>query len=335
MSIIGGTSLTLMDVARRTGGDGKIAKIVEILSEHNSILEDMVYEQCNNGMVHRTTVRTGIPEGTWRMLYKGVPSGKTTTEQIQDSCGMLEIYSKIDKALADMSPDKGAFLLTESSGFIEGLSQKMAKTLIYGNEKNDKAAFTGLAARYGTLSTDEKKIGFNVIDGGGTGTDNTSIYVLNWGSQTMHGLYPKGSKAGLTVDDRGQQTVKDANGDDYEAYVIHYKWDMGFCVRDWRYGVRIANIDVSDLANAGESGYSGANLINLLIKAFGKFPKADMGRRVIYCNRTVMTALNLMVANHETAALKIDEIGGRPVTKFWGVPIRQVDAIANDEAAVA
>ena len=335
MSIIGGTSLTLMDVARRTDGDGKIAKIVEILSEHNSILEDMVYEQCNNGMVHRTTVRTGIPEGTWRMLYKGVPSGKTTTEQIQDSCGMLEIYSKIDKALADMSPDKGAFLLTESSGFIEGLSQKMAKTLIYGNEKNDKAAFTGLAARYGTLSTDEKKIGFNVIDGGGTGTDNTSIYVLNWGTQTMHGLYPKGSKAGLTVDDRGQQTVKDANGDDYEAYVIHYKWDMGFCVRDWRYGVRIANIDVSDLASAGESGYSGANLINLLIKAFGKFPKADMGRRVIYCNRTVMTALNLMVANHETAALKIDEIGGRPVTKFWGVPIRQVDAIANNEAAVA
>lgn len=335
MGILEGANPTLMDVARRTDGNGKIAKIVEMLAEYNSILEDMTYEQCNNGMVHRTTVRTGIPEGTWRMLYKGVPSGKTTTEQIQDSCGMLEIYSKIDKALADMSPDKGAFLLTESSGIIEGLSQKMAKTLIYGNEKNDKAAFTGLAARYGTLSDDEKKIGFNVINGGGTGTDNTSIYVLNWGSQTMHGLYPKGSKAGLTVDDRGQQTVKDANGDDYEAYVVHYKWDMGFCVRDWRYGVRIANIDVSDLAKAGESGYSGANLINLLIKAFGKFPKADMGRRVIYCNRSVMTALNLMVANHDTAALKIDEIGGKPVTKFWGVPIRQVDAIRCDEAAVA
>ena len=335
MSIIGGTSLSLMDVARRTDGDGKIAKIVEILSEQNSILEDMMFEQCNNGMVHRTTVRTGLPAGMWRRLYGGVQSEKSTTEQIQDACGMLETYSKVDKALADMSPDKGAFLLSESVAFLEGLSQTMADTLIYGNEKNDKAKFTGLAARYGTLSTDERKIGFNVISGGGSGTDNTSIYVLNWGSQTMHGLYPKGSKAGVTIDDRGQQTVQDKDGNDFEAYVTHYKWDMGFCLRDWRYGVRIANIDVSDLASAGESGYSGANLINLLIKAFGKFPKADMGRRVIYCNRTVMTALNLMVANHETAALKIDEVGGKPVTKFWGVPIRQVDAIRNDEAAVA
>ena len=171
MSIIGGTSLSLMDVARRTDGDGKIAKIVEILSEQNSILEDMMFEQCNNGMIHRTTVRTGLPAGTWRRLYGGVQSEKSTTEQIQDSCGMLETYSKVDKALADMSPDKGAFLLSESVSFLEGLSQTMAETLIYGNEKNDKAKFTGLAARYSSLSTDEKKIGFNVIDGGGTGTD--------------------------------------------------------------------------------------------------------------------------------------------------------------------
>ncbi len=335
MAILGGNYPTLMDVARRTDGNGKIAKIVEMLSEQNSILEDMVFEQCNNGSTHKTTVRTGLPEAVWRKLYEGVPASKSETAQIQDSCGMLETYSEIDKSLADMAPDKAAFLLSESSSFLESMNNEMAKTLIYGNEKTDKAKFTGLAARYGALSNSESNIGFNVISGGGSGTDNTSIYILNWGTQTMHGLYPRGSKAGISVDFRGQQTVRDASNKKYEAYVTHYKWDMGFCVRDWRYGVRIANIDVSDLAGSGSSGYSGADLINLLIKAFGKFPKADMGRRVIYCNRTVMTALNLQAANRSTLALKVDEVGGKPVTSFWGVPIRQVDAIKNDEAAVA
>ena len=335
MAILGGNNPTLMDVARRTDGNGKIAKIVKMLSEQNAILDDMVFEMCNNGSSHKTTVRTGLPEAVWRKLYEGVPSSKSTTEQIMDSCGMLETYSEIDKALADMAPDKAAFLLSESSSFLERLNIDMADTLIYGNEKKDTAKFTGLAARYCTLSADEKKIGFNVVDGGGSGADNTSIYILNWGTQTMHGLYPRGSKAGISVDFRGQQTVRDADNKKFEAYVTHYKWDMGFCVRDWRYGVRIANIDVSDLATSGTSGSTAADLINLLITAFGKFPKADMGRRVIYCNRTVMTALNLQAANRSTLALKVDEVGGKPVTSFWGVPIRQVDAIKNNEAAVA
>lgn len=334
MGILGGNNPTLMDIARRTDGNGKIAKIVEMLSEQNSILDDMMFEQCNSGSSHRTTVRTGLPEAVWRKLYEGVPSSKSETEQIMDSCGMLETYSEIDKALADMAPDKGAFLLSESASFLESMNNEMADTLIYGNEKKDKAKFTGLAARYGAISDDEKKIGFNVISGGGTGVDNTSIYVLNWGPQTMHGLYPRGSKAGVSVDFRGQQTVRDSSGNKFEAYVTHYKWDMGFTLRDWRYGVRIANIDVSDLSTSGESSSSAADIINLLIRAFGKFPKADMGRRVIYCNRRVMTALNFQAANRSTLALKVDEVGGKPVTSFWGVPIRQVDAIKNDEAKV-
>ena len=335
MGILSGNNPTLMDIARRTDGNGKIAKIVEMLSEQNSILDDMMFEQCNSGSTHKTTVRTGLPDATWRRLYEGVPSSKSETEQIMDSCGMLETYSEIDKALADMAPDKAAFLLSESSPFLEKLNKEMADTLIYGNERTDKAKFTGLAARYGAISTDEKKIGFNVLSGGGTGTDNTSVYILNWGPQTMHGLYPRGSKAGVSVDFRGQQTVRDSNNNKFEAYVTHYKWDMGFSVRDWRYGVRIANIDVSDLEGSGSSSYNGADLINLLIKAFGKFPKADMGRRVIYCNRSIMTALNLQAANRSTLALKVDEVGGKPVTSFWGVPIRQVDAIRNTEAKVA
>lgn len=335
MSVIGGYSVSLMDVARRTDPDGKIAKIVEIMSQQNAILDDMQFVECNNGHTNKTTVRTGLPSGTWRKLYGGVQSEKSTTQQIQDTCGMLETYSKIDKALADMSPNKAELLLTETEAFLEGMNQTMAETLIYGNEKTDDAKFTGLAARYSSISTDKSKIGFNVISGGGSGSDNTSIYVLNWGAQTMHGLYPRGSKAGISIDDRGQQTVKDADNNEFEALITHYKWDMGFCLRDWRYGVRIANIDVSELSDAGESTYDGANLINLLIKAFGKFPRANMGTRVIYCNRTIETALNLLVANHKTAALTIEAIGGKPVTKFWGVPIRAVDAILNTEAAVA
>ena len=51
---------------------------------------------------NKTTVRTGLPTPTWRKLYGGIQPAKSTTAQVQDSCGMLEAYAEIDKALADL-----------------------------------------------------------------------------------------------------------------------------------------------------------------------------------------------------------------------------------------
>lgn len=331
MAVLSALYPTLLDVARRTDPNGKIATIVELLNEQNPILNDMVVMECNNGMTHRGTIRTGLPQGTWRKLYQGVQPDKSTTRQVMDTCGMLEAYSQVDKALADMAPDKAAFMLTESTAYLEGLNQQMASTLFYGDTSIDPEKFTGLAARYNKYGTDKSKSTYNVLNAGGVGSDNTSIWLMYWGTQTMCGLYPKGSKAGLSHEDLGEQTEKDAAGGMYQVYRSHYKWDLGFTVRDWRYAVRIANIDVSNL-----DGASAADLITLLIKASHRIPAAKIGRPVIYCNKTIATALDLQAMSRSNVMLKYDDdVDGRPQTSFRGIPIKECDAILDTEAAVA
>lgn len=329
MPIFSDMNPTMLDVARRTDPNGKIATIVELMSDQNPILEDMVVQECNNGSVHRTTIRTGLPAGTWRKLYQGVQPEKSTTRQVNDACGMLEAYSQIDKALADMSADKAKFLLTESQAFIEGMNQTMATALFYGDSDKNPEQFTGLSARYDSYGTDPDKSSFNVIDAGGRGSSNSSIWMIYWGAQTMHGLYPKGSKAGLSHSDLGEVTQTNADGSMYQVYRAHYKWDLGFSVRDWRYAVRIANIDMEKI-----DGDNAADLISLMIKASHKIPAMAQGRPVIYCNKDIATALDLQALKKENLMLTYSEVAGKPQTSFRGIPIKVCDAIINEEAAV-
>src|SRR5215469_18727399 len=91
-------AITYADWARRVDPDGKVALIVELLSQTNEILDDMLVREGNLPTGHRTTVRTGIPSATWRLFNYGVPTTKSTTAQITDSCGMLETYSVVDEA---------------------------------------------------------------------------------------------------------------------------------------------------------------------------------------------------------------------------------------------
>lgn len=326
MPAIGNQSLTLADHAKRQDANGKVAKIVEILGQTNEILTDMLWLEGNLATGHRTTVRAGLPAATWRLLNYGVPKGKSTTAQITDACGMLEIYSEIDCALANLNGNTAEFRLSEDRAFLEGMNQQMATTLFYGNQATNPERITGLSSRYNQLSAGN---GVNVIDAGGVGTDNTSIWLVVWGDQTCHGIFPKGSKAGLTHTDKGQQTVLDADGNQFEAYRTHFKWDSGLSLRDWRYVVRIANIDVSDL-----SGATPANLINLLIRAVHKLPNTRMGRPAIYCNRAVATWLDIQALNKANVNLRYAEVFGEEVLTFRKIPVRICDAIVNNESRV-
>src|SRR5262245_38158084 len=112
---------TLLDLAKMTDPNGTIATIAEILNETNEILDDMSWIEGNLPTGHRTTMRAGIPMPTWRKLYGGVQPNKGTTVQVTDSCGMLEAYAEVDKALADLSGNTSAFRLAEDKAHIEGL----------------------------------------------------------------------------------------------------------------------------------------------------------------------------------------------------------------------
>ena len=334
MATIGDLNPTLADVAAREDANGKIATIAEILKQTNEMLEDMTWIECNDGSNHKTTARSGLPSVAWRMLNYGVQPSKSRTVQIKDTCGMLDGYSEIDKKLLELNGNTAAFRLSEDRAFFQSMNHQLATKLFYGNIDTDPEQIMGLAPRYSDMSAEN---GGNIIDGGGSEADNASIWLVIWGANTCHGIYPKGSKAGLQHEDLGAVTLTDADGGLYQGVRTHYSWDCGLTLRDWRAVARIANIDVSELADAGETSFDGASLANLLIKAYNKIAKyRKMGRPVLYCNETVMTALDLLASNKaNTWFTKSEGIDGMPITSFRGIPLRTCDALLNTEATVS
>lgn len=332
MATLSVTNPTLLDLAKASDPDGKIAAVVEILNETNEILQDMTWMEGNLTTGHRSTIRTGLPAPTWRKLYGGVQPTKGNTAQITDNTGMLEAYAEIDKALADLNGNTAQFRLMEDRAHIEGMNQEMSDTLFFGDEATEPESFTGLASRYNDLSADNAD---NIIVGGGSGADNASIWLICWSPMTCHGIVPKGSVAGLQVHDKGHVTIEDADGSNgrMEAYRTHYRWDGGIVVRDWRYAVRVPNIDKSALAVDKSTG---ADLADLMFQAIETIPNTSMGRCAFYMSRDIRTMLRRQTANDVAGStLTVEQTGGVPVTSFQGIPLRRCDALAADEALVS
>lgn len=331
MATLGTTYLNLADRLKRTEGGEQAATIIEMMNETNCIMQDVNVMECNDGSNHITTIRTGLPTAEFRRLYGFVAPSKSTTAQVKDPTGMLEAFSVVDKDLVDKAPNPKLFRLSESTPFIEAMNQAMQTEFFYGNTKTRPEGFDGLAVRYGTLSTDKKNIGFNVIDAGGTGSDNTSIWFVTHGDQHVSMTYPQGSKAGMQHTDDGVQTETNQQGAKRKVYQDHYKMDAGVTLKDWRSTARICNIDVSDLEVAANA----ANLLDLMRKAYYKVRRYKAGgKTVIYCNTNALMNFEKQVEAKDNIHFNWGEYLGEKTLHYKGIPIRECDQILDTEARV-
>lgn len=327
-------ALTLADWAKRLDPDGKIPVIAELLSQSNEILEDAVFVEGNLPTGHRVTIRTGLPSVYWRLLNAGVPSSKSTTAQVDESVGMLEAYSTVDKALAELNGNEAQFRLSEDQAFLEAMNQQQSQTMFYGNVATNPAQYTGLSTRYGAISGAGNAQ--NILDAGGTSTNNASIWLVLWGENTVFCTFPKGSRAGLVFEDvTTNAPVLDANGNRYQALQTHYEWKNGMVVKDWRYAVRIANINTANLVAQSAA----ADIVALMSRSLDRIPNWGMGRGAFYMNRTIYSMLRVQALNKSNNALSIEKglsQFGTPMNwlSFMGVPIRRVDQLLNTEARV-
>ena len=57
----------------------------------------------------------------------------------------------------------------------------------------------------------------------------------------------EGTQAGVQVIDRGEEKTFDADNLPFYVKATTFEWHVGVTVKDWRYNVRIANIDVSEV----------------------------------------------------------------------------------------
>ena len=332
MATLGNSFVDLIDIYKQQDGRGQFVPIIEMLMEMMPMLDDAIAVECNKGTTHLHTVRSGLPSVTWGKLYQGIPNGKGKTAQVEDTTGFVEGLSTIDKRLLDLSTNEGAVRLSEAQSYLEAMSQEVATKIIYGNSASDPEEFMGLAPRFNDTTAAN---GGQIIDGGGAGADNTSIWFVTWGDNQCNLLYPKGTSAGVQRDDKCEQRLADGSGNAYYGMEELFTWHVGLAVKDWRYVSRIANIDVSLMA-AGS-----VDLYGFMRKAYYKLQNRRVagGSIAIYCNRDVLEALDALASNAGTSdsfvRLKTTEVEGKEVTTYRGIPIRETDAIINTEALVS
>ena len=329
-------AVTLLDFAKSINPDGTAAVVVELLNQTNEVLDDMLWIEGNLPTGHRSTVRTGLPTSVWRQLYGGVPASKSGRAQVDDSCGMLEARSEVDKDIAELNGNTSAFRLSEAESFLESMNQNFVNTLFYGDTSVNPERFLGLSARY---SNSTAANGVNIIKApGSTAANNNSIWLVGWGENTLTGIFPKASQAGIVHQDLGEIDAFDGSNNRYRAFADRFQWKCGLAVRDWRYAVRIANIDQTALlADTTGATYK---LIEYMIKAQARIPSLRKCRPVFYVNRTISEMLKIMAMNKSVAALSLtqgaSQFGTEQfVTNFMGIPIRMCDQLLSTESLVA
>lgn len=335
MATIGATYLDIIDVLNRSESDDaiKIAKVIEMLKNTNSMLADAMVQECNLGTRHRTTLRTKLPTGSWGQLYQGTASSKSGTTNVEDATGFYEQLSSIDTRMLELAGgQENKLRLSEAKAHLEAISQEIQSTLIYGNQALEPLKFTGFAPRFNSLSGGT---GGQIVDAQGSGNDNTSVWFVTWGDEQSFMLYPKGTMGGVTRMDKGEQRVLDDDGNPYYVKEELFRQHGGLAVSDYRYVARIANIDVS-LLQAGS-----VDIYKFMRKAFWKIKRHRLPetRMAIYCNADVLEALDAETTPTASTTtsfvrLKPSEVDGQEVLTYRGIPVRQVDAILKTEAQV-
>ena len=350
MAVLQSNFPTLADLARHSDDGGKVMAVTEILNETNEILDDMAWKVGNLPTGERTTLRTALPTPTWRSFNEFVTPSKAGTTQKTFNCGMLEAFAEIDCALADLNGNTAAFRMSEDRAHIEGMSQEMANTIFYGDEDSNPDRFTGLTPYYNSLTSQNNSD--NVIDGtaclGGTtgaGRHLQSVWLVNWGD-AISGIVPKGSSAGISVNDLGKKLIqgvsstssaRNADPGRMMAYVTHYRWDAGLALRDWRNVVRLCNVPVNNgVANITDVTPSFTTLPELMYQAIARIPNMSGGRPVFYMSRPMLMVLQQVCSRLVSeSSLAFENVGGKMTTSFQGIPIKRVDALAGDETIVA
>lgn len=347
MATIGNSYLSLIDMFR-SGGDAATAEVVEVLNRLSPVVRNSFTVEANSGTLHKHSIRTGLPAVTWGRLYQGIPQSKSTRAMVTDSTGFVEGLSTVDQRLLDISPNPAATRMAEGEAFLESLRQEVETGIFYHDVVTTPEKFKGLAARYNaTTGATAGNAAGQIVKAGGAGSDNTSVWFVTWGENATHLIHPKGTKAGIERQDKGEQRVNDASGNPYYVKEELFRWHIGLAVRDWRFNARIANIDVSDL-QAGtvdiykfmrQAFYKLQGVYATAMRNGGGQINANAsveGRTVIYMNRTVLEALDATGTNSSNGALMLRpmELEGRVVQSYRGIPIEVSDAILNTESVV-
>lgn len=348
MATLGGDLFTLADTAKLLDPKGMLARVINTLSQSNPMIEDAFVMPSNLPTSHRGSRVVGEPTVGFRRINAGVASSKATFEQYEDVISLIETQSTVDEELLNISGNPSAIRAKFAKPFVSAMTKFVTESLIYGSLADNDAEFNGLNVRYGTL-------GDNVLGCGDTGSDLSSIYLINW-CEDFHLIYPMNTQGGLVHVDRGPQQVQqstDPAGAKYWAYVDQFKWHIGLSVGDNRQAVRICNLQVADVE--GISGLQEmtdytTNILFRMYDAIAALPdEGGGGKPCFYMPRSVYRGLNKQALARQVGAINLgadtshtgagkggtDGTKFKPVMTVGGIPVKIVDQMGYAESTVS
>ena len=318
--------LSLLELTKRSDPNGEAAKIAEIMTQTNEIMNDLPWVEANNVTSNKIVQRVALPTGSWRGFNEGVKLEKSATRQLNEPIGMLEAYSECDKALCDIAPNPVEYRMSEAASFIEGMSQTLANAMFYGDHDENPRVFDGIVKRINSLGYTWN--GHTPIAScGAPSGDMTSVYVIQWGPEKVFMAYPRHSKtAGIEHQDLGEKTLYDGDANPYQGYRDHFKSFGGLNVKNPLCLGRVCNIQTT--------GTSALFDEDKLVQVLNEMYMGGKGA-VIYVNRTVKTQMEIALIDRANIYFTSSEgLGGRPILSFRGVPVRLVDSISDTETKV-
>ena len=325
-------ALTFNDLRKRLGADNKVDWIMEVLAESNPIMDDIKWAEGNLPTGNQTTVRTSYPHPQLRRINRGVKAGKSTTKQVVDTCCLMEAYSEVDVRLVQLAPDKQSLRRSEDTAFLNGFTQDLSNYLFYGDTTKNPDEFNGLSIRYNTFDEEKGMAGYQCINAGGkTAGKQSSIYIVDWGDQGVLGIYPKGSKAGISIEDKGEQITLDEQGGKYRALVTWFSWDAGLSVKNIRKVACVRNIDLSN--KPSDKSQARQDMMEKIIIAKNRIVNPQ--KPVAYVNEDVYTEIELMLSDKNNVYVtRQDLAGGIPKLYVQGLEVKRCDALLNTEQVV-
>jgi len=303
---------TLAELAKRTFNKETL-DIANVLAKLSPVIKDAQWYEANGLTEHVHTRAAALASGTWRRINEGVVPDAAQTEQITEPICYLEDRSEIDELLLKLNPEPKKYRYEEDLLHLEGLAQQIETAFFNSDRSTDPDTPNGLAYRYTATSLS------NVFGAGGTGDDTHSAWMVKWGKNALHLVYPRNSKTlGIQRNDKGLERVTTSTTTQAALYkwVTQFVFNMGIVVRDDRAVQRLANIEPSGQSYIVNENYL-IEMYNNILVAFG-----DMSGVVLYVSSAVKTQLDIVAKDKPNLIHTMTDPFGKPVTAFWDIPIR-------------
>lgn len=325
---------TLVDLAKMMDPNGgRLLFCAQTLARKNPIVREFPIMEANQLLTHVGNRDASLPTVQKRAINDGVPKSTHKEVPITAPMSLFETMSQIDTEILKLAgANAEAVRQRKDAKFLEAMAQAVADEIFYGSLADDVLGFNGLSTIFNSSTAypnGDSTWYYNVQLAGGDGSNTTSIWVIEPGPEKVHLIYPKGTQAGIEVNDLGKQLVTGiTTGTQFTAFVTQFMWRCGLFVQDERCVQRIANVE-----------YTGStNIFNddQLITALNRLP--DMGENPatrIYVNRAVRTQMDIWAKDKNNVNyMNVADAAGKPVLYFRGVPVQVCDGIGNAETVI-